>query len=97
MVRVERDGGWMIVQTANNTVDDVIDVGRYWVNDSHGTDYTDDDTNEMWIMQCGIISDGREKAAWIHYIHTLPPNNELDEDIVPEIACTVGIEMVDEK
>lgn len=53
----------MIVQTANNTVDDVIDVGRYWVNDSHGTDYTDDDTNEMWIMQCGIISDGREKAA----------------------------------
>jgi hypothetical protein len=67
------------------------------VRDINGTYSIDHHMNEMRIMHGGIPWDDRETAARIHYPRGLWPDDELDEDVVQEAACTMGIEIVDKR
>jgi hypothetical protein len=126
----ERDGGWMMVEMANDKVEDSIErrqqvrlklklgddgyaytgwftvcnvkgfdiiLGKRWVGDINGTYHIDHRTNEMWITQGDIPWEDREKAAQIHYLHGLRPENELDDNTIKESARTMGIEIFSKK
>jgi len=53
--------------------------------------------NKIWITKGGVLWDAREKISQMHYLGRLQCDDQLDDDVVSNASCTMGIDLVDEK